>query len=139
MAKCFSTLQFHPERCDGCTDCMTACAQAKAGTDDLRFARIRIMPDETVVKFDIQIFHRFDILCHLIGGDWLGFYRVENRLEFLLVCLVLLWIRGHRVCVIRSRFHFVGTVRLALINGKLFLIIGHDISHRWSLKGDAVL
>lgn len=44
MAKCFSTLQFHPDRCDGCGDCMTACAQAKSGSDDLSFSRIRIMP-----------------------------------------------------------------------------------------------
>jgi phenylglyoxylate dehydrogenase beta subunit len=44
MAKCFSTLQFHPERCDACGDCMTACAQAKAESDDLTFSRIRILP-----------------------------------------------------------------------------------------------
>jgi phenylglyoxylate dehydrogenase beta subunit len=43
MAKCFSTLQFHADRCNGCGDCMSACAQAKAGSDDLTFSRIRIM------------------------------------------------------------------------------------------------
>ena len=44
MTKCFSTLQFHADRCDGCGDCMTACAQAKADSGDHRFSRIRIMP-----------------------------------------------------------------------------------------------
>jgi len=44
MAKCFSTLQFHAERCDACGDCMMACAQAKAESDDLAFSRIRILP-----------------------------------------------------------------------------------------------
>ncbi|HYA04474.1 MAG TPA: 4Fe-4S dicluster domain-containing protein, partial [Xanthobacteraceae bacterium] len=45
MGRAFSTLQFHAERCDGCGDCMTACAQAKAQTDDLAFSRIRILTD----------------------------------------------------------------------------------------------
>ncbi len=44
MATCFPTLQFHAERCDGCGDCMTACAQAKSGTDDRAQSRIRILP-----------------------------------------------------------------------------------------------
>ena len=44
MGKCFNTLQFHADRCDGCGDCMTACAQAKAQTDDHAHARIHILP-----------------------------------------------------------------------------------------------
>jgi phenylglyoxylate dehydrogenase beta subunit len=44
VGKCFSTLQFHASRCDGCGDCMTACAQAKAKTDDQRYSRIHILP-----------------------------------------------------------------------------------------------
>jgi phenylglyoxylate dehydrogenase beta subunit len=44
MTKCFSTLQFHADRCDGCGDCMTACAEAKAGSSDHKFSRIRVMP-----------------------------------------------------------------------------------------------
>ena len=44
MGKSFNTIQFHADRCDGCGDCMTACAQAKAGTDDLAQSRIRIVP-----------------------------------------------------------------------------------------------
>ena len=50
MATCFSTLQFHAERCDGCNDCMIACAQAKSGTDNLAQSRIRIMPDSNGVE-----------------------------------------------------------------------------------------
>ena len=44
MGKCFSTLQFHASRCDGCGDCMTACAQAKAKTDNQAYSRIHILP-----------------------------------------------------------------------------------------------
>ncbi len=44
MGTTFATLQFHPERCDGCGDCMAACAQAKSGSDDLAHSRLRIMP-----------------------------------------------------------------------------------------------
>ena len=44
MTTCFPTLQFRADRCDGCGDCMTACAQAKSGTDNLAQSRIRIMP-----------------------------------------------------------------------------------------------
>ncbi len=44
MGKCFSTLQFHASRCDGCGDCMTACVQAKAQTDDHAYSRIHILP-----------------------------------------------------------------------------------------------
>ena len=50
MGKCFNTLQFHAERCDGCGDCMTACAQAKAQTDDFAHSRIRILPNGSGVE-----------------------------------------------------------------------------------------
>lgn len=39
----YDTIAFHPQRCDGCGDCMTACAQAKSDTDVPRQSRIRIM------------------------------------------------------------------------------------------------
>lgn len=44
MGKSFSTLRFLPEMCDGCGACMTACAVAKSGTEDLAQSRIRILP-----------------------------------------------------------------------------------------------
>jgi phenylglyoxylate dehydrogenase beta subunit len=45
MGKSFETIQFHAERCNGCGECMTACAQAKSGTRDPVQSRIRILPD----------------------------------------------------------------------------------------------
>lgn len=55
MGKCFSTVQFHAARCDGCGDCMRACAQAKSGTADLAQARIRILPDTAAGKFELAL------------------------------------------------------------------------------------
>ncbi len=43
MGKSFPTIRFLPEMCDGCGECMTACAVEKSGTDDLAHARIRIV------------------------------------------------------------------------------------------------
>ena len=45
MGRAFNTLQFHSSKCNGCGDCMLACAQTKSGTLDLAQARIRILPD----------------------------------------------------------------------------------------------
>jgi phenylglyoxylate dehydrogenase beta subunit len=44
MGRAFNTLHFRAARCDGCGDCMLACAQAKSGSNDLSQARIRILP-----------------------------------------------------------------------------------------------
>ncbi len=43
MGKSFSTIRFVPEMCDGCNKCMTACAVAKSGTEDLIHSRISIV------------------------------------------------------------------------------------------------
>ena len=43
MAGAYSTLAFDAARCDGCNACMVACAQAKAGSDDLVDSRIQIV------------------------------------------------------------------------------------------------
>jgi phenylglyoxylate dehydrogenase beta subunit len=40
----FETISFRPEQCNGCNDCMTACAQVKAQSDDLVHSRIQIVP-----------------------------------------------------------------------------------------------
>jgi phenylglyoxylate dehydrogenase beta subunit len=42
----FETISFRPEHCDGCNDCMTACAQAKAQSADSVHARIQIVPSD---------------------------------------------------------------------------------------------
>ncbi len=39
-----NTIAYHPEKCVGCGQCMSACAMAKSGTDDLSYARIQISP-----------------------------------------------------------------------------------------------
>ena len=44
MGTSFNTIQFHAERCDGCGDCMLACAREKSGTDNLAHSRIRVLP-----------------------------------------------------------------------------------------------
>ena len=50
MGKAFDTLVFHKAACDGCGDCMTACAKAKSGGEDVRQSRIKIVkgPDRSV-------------------------------------------------------------------------------------------
>ena len=53
MTDCFSTLHFHRERCDACGDCMTACATAKSGGEEVSFSRIKIMPGDGGVELAI--------------------------------------------------------------------------------------
>jgi len=43
MAGAFNTIAFNAASCDGCGDCMTACAQVKTGTDDKARSRIQIV------------------------------------------------------------------------------------------------
>jgi len=42
----FDTISFKPELCNGCNDCMTACARAKAQSEDFVLSRIQIVPSE---------------------------------------------------------------------------------------------
>jgi phenylglyoxylate dehydrogenase beta subunit len=44
MGTSFNTIQFHAERCNGCGECMLACAKTKSGTSDLTHSRIRVLP-----------------------------------------------------------------------------------------------
>jgi phenylglyoxylate dehydrogenase beta subunit len=50
MGAAYETINFKPEACDGCLECMTACAQAKARSEDQsrsheeRQSRIQIVP-----------------------------------------------------------------------------------------------
>ncbi len=42
----FDTISFKPELCNGCNDCMSACARAKAQSEDFVHSRIQIVPSE---------------------------------------------------------------------------------------------
>ncbi len=42
----FETISFKPELCDGCNDCMSACARVKAQSGDFVHSRIQIVPYE---------------------------------------------------------------------------------------------
>ena len=46
MARAFNTIAFDAAKCDGCGDCMTACAQAKTGSNDKKRSRIQIVGSE---------------------------------------------------------------------------------------------
>lgn len=43
----YSTIAFKPEHCDGCNECMTACAGVKAGSTDHVDSRIQIVSSDT--------------------------------------------------------------------------------------------
>lgn len=55
MGTCFSTLQFRASRCDGCGDCVVACAETKSATGDLAHSRIRIMPAASGEGFELAL------------------------------------------------------------------------------------
>ena len=42
----FETISFKPELCNGCNDCMSACARVKAQSGDFVHSRIQIVPSE---------------------------------------------------------------------------------------------
>ena len=42
----FETISFRPENCNGCNDCMIACAQAKAQSDDAARSRIQVLSSD---------------------------------------------------------------------------------------------
>jgi len=48
MGKGYNTIAVYPDKCNGCNDCITACAQAKAGSTDPRHSRIQVAKDATV-------------------------------------------------------------------------------------------
>lgn len=43
MGKSYNTIAFHPEKCNGCNDCMAACAKIHTDTTDLVHSRIKIV------------------------------------------------------------------------------------------------
>jgi phenylglyoxylate dehydrogenase beta subunit len=44
MGRSYHTIKFDAAKCNGCRECETACAQAKAGTDDPVHSRVRVAP-----------------------------------------------------------------------------------------------
>jgi phenylglyoxylate dehydrogenase beta subunit len=44
MGQTYATIAFDAAKCDGCSKCMSACASAKTGADDIARARIQVMP-----------------------------------------------------------------------------------------------
>ncbi len=47
MAKGYNTIAFHPDRCNGCNDCVQTCAYIHADTVDPVHSRIKIVADST--------------------------------------------------------------------------------------------
>ncbi|MBW1942739.1 MAG: hypothetical protein JRJ51_07880 [Deltaproteobacteria bacterium] len=45
MGKGYNTIAVYPDKCNGCNDCIEACAQAKAGSTDPGHSRIRVAKD----------------------------------------------------------------------------------------------
>ncbi len=44
MGRAYSTIAFDAAKCDGCAKCMSACAIAKTGADDIARARLQVTP-----------------------------------------------------------------------------------------------
>lgn len=44
MGHAYATIAFEAARCDGCQDCMRACATAKCSSDDIARARLQVLP-----------------------------------------------------------------------------------------------
>jgi phenylglyoxylate dehydrogenase beta subunit len=53
MGQTYATISFDAAKCDGCTKCMSACASAKTGADDIARARIQVMP--TAFGFELAM------------------------------------------------------------------------------------
>ena len=47
MGRGYNTIAFDAAKCDGCGDCMTACATVKTGSDDKKRSRIQIVGSES--------------------------------------------------------------------------------------------
>ena len=55
MAKAFNTIAFDASQCDGCGDCMRACAQTKTASTDLRRSRIQIIDAANGSGFELAL------------------------------------------------------------------------------------
>lgn len=55
LGKSFSTIAFNPDKCNGCNECVTACTQAKTGTNEAAHSRIRIVPGENKGEWGLAL------------------------------------------------------------------------------------
>ncbi len=55
MGRAYDTIVFHEDRCDGCGDCMRACAKAKSPTGALAHSRIKIVAGEAPDRFEMAL------------------------------------------------------------------------------------
>jgi len=55
MGKSFETIAFYGEKCDGCQDCVKACAQFHSGTSETAQSRIRVVKDPEEKIFGIAL------------------------------------------------------------------------------------
>lgn len=55
MGMSYNTIAFKPDKCDGCGDCVTACAREKSGTDNPLHSRIKIIADEFTGGFELAM------------------------------------------------------------------------------------
>ena len=55
LGKSYNTIAFYPERCDGCNDCIEACAQIKACSTDPIHSRIKVVGDSEEGSFGVAL------------------------------------------------------------------------------------
>jgi len=57
LGKGYHTIICHPEKCDGCKDCLEACAEFHTGSRNIAHSRIQLVPDHQNGGFAL-------VLCH---------------------------------------------------------------------------
>lgn len=55
MGKSYQTIAFHPERCNGCNDCVEACAMVKTNTTNPVHSRIRPVSDPVEETYGLAL------------------------------------------------------------------------------------
>jgi len=55
LGKSYPTIAFHPEKCNGCNDCVEACVQIKTDTRDPVHSRIRVAKDSEDEFYGISL------------------------------------------------------------------------------------
>lgn len=51
----YNTIAFDPAKCDGCNDCMVACAQTKSGSDNPAYSRIKIITNDDLSQIELAM------------------------------------------------------------------------------------
>lgn len=55
MGKSYRTIALNPGKCNGCNECMEACAQSRSGTPDMAHARIKVIKDPKNSAFALAV------------------------------------------------------------------------------------